>query len=176
MNKPTHLIIHHSGVQTPYSQFNAIDNYHKSVGNTRSSLGFYIGYHKHIAPNGYVTTARADSDDGEHTLLGWNRKSIGVCLDGDFNKGVPTQAQLTALRALIKQYSLPYMFHKEADTRRTCAGVYFTKELLDVKPQLIPSGETDKAKALQRHYRAVQIAEKTGLPLQWILNFIALGE
>ena len=172
MNKPTHIIVHHSGVQTPHSQFGTIDAYHKSIGHTLSTLGFYVGYHKHIAPNGFITTARRDEEVGEHTLLGWNTKSIGVCLDGDFSKNVPTQAQLSALRAIIKHYNLPFMFHKDADPKRTCAGFYFTRQLIETANQNTPAGETEKAKELTKYYKAIKISERFGLPLQTVLNWL----
>ena|SRR3990167_1585435 len=155
MNKPELLAIHHSGVDSKYSQLNAINNYHKEKGHTLSSLGFFVAYHKHISPDGHITTTRADFEIGEHTI-GWNDKSIGVCLDGNFNAKAPTPAQLSALRGLIKEYGLPYKFHKELQPFRTCAGQYLTRDLIDAKPEIEPVAEIEKREALQQKITFLQ--------------------
>jgi len=129
INRPEYVIIHHSNVDTRYSHFPAIENYHRSKGFPKSSLGFYCGYHLVLDKMGRIVRARADSDIGAHTI-GWNKKSIAVALQGNFDKGVPTPLQLVALRGIIREYALPYMFHKEAQENRTCAGFYFTKDMI----------------------------------------------
>ena len=148
MNKPTHLILHHTGVDSDLPQLPAVEKYHKEKGFPKSSLGFHTGYHRMISKNGIVFVTRADAEEGAHTLKGWNTKSIGVCLDGDFNKHAPTAMQIAVTKALIQSYELPWMFHKEADADRTCAGLYFTRDLIENKPKLLPPVEKAKIKAI----------------------------
>lgn len=66
----------------------------------RSSLGFYVGYHYLIEKTGAIRQARADDDEGAHTI-GQNLKSIGICLAGNFDVDVPTMAQVESLGALL---------------------------------------------------------------------------
>lgn len=129
-NFPTHVIVHHTAVSSTSPQFDAVDNYHKSLDFPKSSLGYYMGYQYFIERTGEVKIARKDSDEGAHTLNGWNRKSIGICLAGNFDTETPTDAQIVALRALIKRYDYPFLLHREADTRRTCPGRFFSRDLL----------------------------------------------
>ena len=150
INTPTHLILHHTTVSTKKrsKQLWAVNSYHQWVkGFSRSELGFYVGYHYFLEADGKLIKTRNDNEEGMHTLNGWNRKSIGVCLAGDFYEEAPTRAQLVAIRGLIKKYNLPYMFHKEADPRRTCAGAYITRDLIDT--EIPPMDEIDKEKAIE---------------------------
>lgn len=154
-NIPEALIIHHTTVSINKRswQFSLVNNYHRWDREfARSSLGFYCGYHKFIEKNGYIITARKDDEEGMHTLNDWNRKSIGICLAGDFYKEAPTRLQLVALRALIKDYKLPYMFHREADTRRTCAGIYITRDLIDTHTPPMDKEDKEKAIELSKRY------------------------
>lgn len=158
MNKTTHLLIHHTEVDSKISQFPAVERYHKSKGFPISSLGFHVGYHYMIDTKGRVIKARLDSDEGAHTLLGWNQKSIGICLDGNFNEHPPTKEALISLRILIKDYNLPYLLHRDADTNRTCPGFYFTKELLETAIPRIPSPEEYQKQAeIKRQLSFIQI-------------------
>jgi hypothetical protein len=129
MNKPEVTIIHHTAVGGDTPQFYAVNRYHKSLGFPRSSLGYYVGYHYMIGKNGNVVQARLHSDIGAHTI-GWNDRSIGICLSGNFNVEQPPQAQLEALRALTEKIGLPVDLHRQRQVNRTCPGRLFTLELL----------------------------------------------
>lgn len=134
--KADYLIIHHSKVAKKLYQYYAINQYHRDVKKfPKSSLGMHIGYHFIIEKNGRVMRARKDNETGAHTLKGWNERSIGVCVTGDFDIELPTEAQIKALQGLIKDYGLPYLLHQEADNRRTCAGKNLTRELIDSLPE-----------------------------------------
>ena len=98
MNKVEAIIIHHSATN---ASFQAINEYHRRKWNFRSSLGFYIGYQYFISLNGELTQGRADTEESAHTLGGWNKKSIGICLQGNLDLLYPTSAQLFALEDLI---------------------------------------------------------------------------
>lgn len=95
------LIIHHSGASAEQT-FESINTYHKDIwaSSTESSLGYFCGYHYVIDKNGIVNQARLDTDEGAHTI-GCNRKSLGICLIGDFDNVLPPSVQIDALTKLM---------------------------------------------------------------------------
>lgn len=111
MNTPEYIIVHHTGgtdknplADTSHHTFKIVDDYHKSLG------WGGIGYHYFIELDGKVTQGRKDNADGAHTI-GYNKKSLGICLAGNFDATMPSPAQINALTALLKQktaqYSIP---------------------------------------------------------------------
>lgn len=138
LNKPEFIIVHHTGgtdadalADTSNHRFEDVNAWHKQNPNVNlgepSSLGYYIGYHYFIDKNGKVTQGRADKDEGAHTF-GYNARSIGICLAGNFDLTLPTQAQVDALTSLLKQkmdtYKLPIesiMPHRHF-AAKTCYG------------------------------------------------------
>lgn len=135
INIPEWLIIHHSGatdanplLDTSNQTFEIIDTYHKGLWNFKSSLGHYIGYHYFIDKTGKVTQGRADADEGAHTK-GYNLKSIGICLAGNFDATLPTVAQTEALRDLLRKLSTKYgipaskVVPHRAFANKTCYGM-----------------------------------------------------
>lgn len=114
-NLPAYLIVHHTGgtnalplVDTSHHTFSMVNADHKARWNFKSSLGYYIGYHYFIEKNGTVTQGRADSDEGAHTI-NYNTKSIGICMAGNFDSTLPTEAQIDALKTLLKAKMAQYM-------------------------------------------------------------------
>lgn len=108
-NKPTFLIVHHTGgtdanplADTSHHTFDMVNDYHRQLWGFKSSLGYYIGYHFFIDKKGVITQGRADMDEGAHTI-GYNKQSIGICLAGNFDATLPTKAQIDALRGLLIQ-------------------------------------------------------------------------
>jgi len=98
-NRPTQIILHHTGVSYDKNadQFAATKRYHigKGWGD--------IGYHYEIAKNGLVHKGRSEETPGAHCYQkGTNYNSIGVVLDGNFDKELPTEAQVAALTNLLK--------------------------------------------------------------------------
>ena len=160
-NKATHLILHHSAVSSKRQQFYAINTYHRRKYFLRSSLGFYACYHWIIERNGRKIQMRADGDTGCHTI-GWNDKSIGICVVGDFRYQLPTEAQITSINALTRKYGLPVLLHREADTRRTCPA-HLTQDMLRGFKQ-------DK----EDYEKAAEISKNLNLSFAWILNIIKL--
>lgn len=104
-NKPEWIIVHHTAVSYDKNpdQFEATNNYHKSLG-----WGM-IGYHYEIAKNGKLYKGRGETMVGAHTKQQMmNYKSIGICLDGNFDIELPTKEQEEALKGLIKQLQSKY--------------------------------------------------------------------
>lgn len=126
MNKPTKLIIHHTGgtnadplADTSHHTFKDVDSYHKSLG------WGGCGYHYFIEKDGKVTQGRKDSEEGAHTI-GQNTSSLGICLAGNFDLTLPTQAQEDALRDLLKQktkeHNISQILPHRAFAKKSCYG------------------------------------------------------
>lgn len=96
------IIIHNTAVSHAVNpdQWNQTNTYHEQMFNFKSCLGFYVGYTYEIAANGTVRQARSE---GEETaaVLGQNRQSISICLDGNFDLEMPTLLQAQALQKLM---------------------------------------------------------------------------
>ena len=56
-----------------------------------------IGYHFVIGKNGKLESGRPLTKTGEH-VKGKNRRNVGVCLTGNFQKHHPTKKQFSTLR------------------------------------------------------------------------------
>lgn len=131
MNKINFVLLHHSGIsnQVNSNQLKAINKYHKSLWNFKSSLGYYIGYHYFISKKGKVTQTRADKDVGAHCYhQNMNHNSLGICMQGNFDIEKPEPKQIYALRdllrRLVRQNSLnknKIMFHNQY-TNTACPG------------------------------------------------------
>lgn len=128
MNKPTKIIIHHTGgtsqdpnADTSHHTFQIVDAYHKSLGWGK------IGYHFFIEKDGKTTQGRGDKEEGAHTI-GQNRSSLGICLAGNFDAFLPTTAQIEALRGLLKEkcskYGIPssQVLPHRSFASKTCYG------------------------------------------------------
>lgn len=113
---PKYIIVHHTG-GTDAQPLADSSNYtvaqcdadHKVRFNMKSSLGFYVGYTYFIDKAGVVTQTRKDTEEGAHTK-GYNSNSIGICLAGNFDATMPTDAQIKSLTILLqekmKQYAI----------------------------------------------------------------------
>ncbi len=110
LNKPEYIIIHHSG--TKEGDAETFRKNHIEVRGWRD-----IGYHYVInngtyQPDGLIETGRSEAEDGAHCNSdGMNRKSIGICLVGNFDIDKPTIAQMEALerlcRDIMARYKIP---------------------------------------------------------------------
>lgn len=107
-----YLIIHHEAppVVTNLPRFKIVDDYHRQRFNMKSELGYWCGYQYFIEKDGITIQARNDVEEGAHTI-GHNKDSIGICLAGNFDIELPTEAQKDALKSLLvakmKQYNIP---------------------------------------------------------------------
>jgi len=67
----------------------------------------FIGYQYFISYDGIIHQGRLDTEESAHTVdpnrLGfWNKNSIGICLQGNTEKTLPTEAQLKSLKVLLE--------------------------------------------------------------------------
>lgn len=112
-----YIIIHHTGGTTANPKADSsnysvrdCDRDHKQRFNMKSSLGWYVGYTYYIDKNGVVIKTREEGEEGAHTV-GYNKRSVGICLAGNFDVTLPTLQQIEALRKLIpevmKRHNIP---------------------------------------------------------------------
>lgn len=170
-NKINWVVLHHSGTsnQVKSKQLKAINKYHKSLWNFKSSLGYYIGYHYFINRKGKVTQTRADSDIGAHCYHHkMNYNSLGICLQGNFDIEKPEPKQIYALRdllrRLVRQNSLnknKIVFHNQY-SNTACPGknldLNFIRSL--VSKNVIPDIENEKENHKARVLRILRKLEK----------------
>lgn len=111
MNIPKWIIVHHTGgtdlnplADTSNHTASQVDAWHKAKGWDG------IGYNWFIEKDGKLKRGRDESKVGAHTI-GYNEQSIGICLAGNFDATMPTEAQKLTLAGLLKekmtQYSIP---------------------------------------------------------------------
>lgn len=133
--KPEYIIIHHSATKRDLTKLEAIDNYHKLRGFPKSSLGYYVGYHIVITGDGTSFQTRNFDEEGCHaSALGMNKKSVGICLTGNFEEEKPSSEQLETLERMIEKVRGVYIIpvenvigHCEIPAQTQCPG----KNLLD---------------------------------------------
>lgn len=108
MNKPEYIIVHHTGgtdanpmADTSNHTKDQVDAYHRSKGWNE------IGYNWFIEKDGLTKKGRDENKTGAHTI-GYNERSIGICLAGNFDATKPTEAQISSLKALLKQKAEQY--------------------------------------------------------------------
>lgn len=101
MNKPEYIIVHHTGgtdanplADTSHHTAAMIKSWHLQKG------WIDIGYNWVIEKDGKTVKGRPEDIEGAHTK-GYNSKSIGVCLSGNFDATYPTKEQEVALRTLL---------------------------------------------------------------------------
>ena len=107
-NKPQNIVVHHSitprdlnpdVTENSFNQTHKSKDFPASYWNART---WYIGYHFVIYGNGEVRQYRALNTVGAHCKEdNMNFKSIGICLAGDFDKEMPSTAQIDSLRTLV---------------------------------------------------------------------------
>ena len=102
-NFPEKVFIHHSG-GTKYDPL-ADTSHHtaKGIENQHLSMGWEgLGYNYVIPKNGDVWKGRPEHYHGAHAGPAWNKKSLGICLAGNFDVTLPTKEQEEALAFLLK--------------------------------------------------------------------------
>ena len=106
MRKKKYVVVHHGAGSM---DFRNVNGYHKKKWGFESSLGYYIGYHKWISYYGGLKIARHDNEEGAHCVEPgnpgwWNKNSVGICLQGNFEMEKPRIEQLATLKRELKKY------------------------------------------------------------------------
>lgn len=146
------IAIHHTAVsrESNFRQLAAVDKYHKGKWNMKSTLGWYVGYNFFIDTDGSLTQTRAIGEEtmankGHNCDVEERCDTISVCLTGDFNRELPSDKQIEALKGFIEDFNFLYsdiktVLHRGIQTNRTCPGGLFTKQYLDIR--ILNKGET----------------------------------
>jgi len=93
------VVIHHIGEMAGMDK-NKVDA--KMIHSWHLQKGWAgIAYHYVIKTDGTIQRGRPRAKKGSHALEGWNSKSLGINVVGDFNSMVPTTAQVDALERLL---------------------------------------------------------------------------
>ena len=132
-NKPQNIIVHHSlspKDQTTIKSEASFEKTHKERGFPKSSLGWHIGYHWIIYSDGEIRQYRKENEEGAHTKeQGMNFKSIGICMEGNFDAEDPNKEQAESLEKLIlalcKTHNIPLTNiypHRKFATYKSCYG------------------------------------------------------
>jgi N-acetyl-anhydromuramyl-L-alanine amidase AmpD len=120
------ILVHHTGgtdkdplADTSHHTFAIVKSFHKSKGWDT------IGYHFFIEKTGDIWQGRPVQMHGAH-CASQNKQSIGVCLAGNFDKTIPTDAQISSLRGLLQKLTQEYTIieivpHRKYDPK-TCYG------------------------------------------------------
>ena len=163
-------MIHHSAVSYDKNpdQFEANNNYHKTLWNFKSSLGFYLGYNYEISKAGLVRQARKD---GEQTAAAYqdsmnDGRCIHICLDGHLDNEKPTDHQIFALRDLLRKIVKEHginkdniIFHNKV-ANKSCPGanmdLTFIKSL--VSPNAVPEANYPAFNAKDELIKTLRIA------------------
>lgn len=149
MNNIIYLIIHHEGtgriIPDNEKRFKIVDDYHKSLG------WGSCGYHYFIERDGKVEQGRQDNEEGAHTI-GYNQKSLGICLAGDMDMQMPSVAQIISLKQLLEAKMALYSVLKEnivphrKFANKTCYGAKLTeswaRNLVSIPTPVIPPQPT----------------------------------
>ncbi len=100
LNNPEYIIIHHSA--TKQGDAETFRRAHTAKGWRDIGYHYIIGNGTYSG-DGLVETGRTEAEDGAHCSVdGMNRKSIGICLVGNFDIDKPTPAQMEALGRLCR--------------------------------------------------------------------------
>jgi len=111
---PRYIIVHHGAGDWDFEQVNWN---HQQKWGFKSSLGYYIGYGYFIEYDGTVYQGRSDHEEQAHTVGDvahyYNRTSIGICLQGNFENEYPTLNQIMALKELLDRKKVEYQISNE---------------------------------------------------------------
>lgn len=136
----THIIIHHSDTKdTGAVEWEAIKLFHMKQ-NGWADIGYHWGIEE-VEDGVKILKGRPMTEIGAHTRDGrFNRRSIGVCLVGDFDLVKPTQRHIFIAKCFIRELqtklrvsSENVIGHREAQAiahvavrnRKTCPGRRF---------------------------------------------------
>jgi len=100
-----YIVIHHSGVSE--GTVKGMDNYHRRVRHMENGLAYHfvIGNGNGMG-NGEIAVGNRwtkQLDGGHLASLAQNKVAIGICLVGNFDKTVPTSAEMRSLDALVRE-------------------------------------------------------------------------
>lgn len=143
-NNPVWIVVHHGGGTDANPLLDTSNHTAKDMEAWHLSKGWEgLGYHYVIHKNGEVWKGRPEHYHGAHAT-DYNENSIGVCLSGNFDATLPTEAQIASLKVLLKdlqaRYSIPLeniVPHRKF-AKKTCYGKKLSddwaRKLVEIQP------------------------------------------
>lgn len=115
--------------------------YNQPLSGIEGSL--HVAYHYVIAGNGDYQKTRNHEVMGYHASnIEVNKRSIGICLTGNFDNENPTPAQLNSLKEIVNELKRTYTISKISGHRsyasKSCPGKNFTNQMIQ---SLLNSGQ-----------------------------------
>lgn len=159
--------VHHTAVSRLASktQLYSVDRFHKGKWNMKSTLGWYVAYNYFIDVDGTITECRAV---GEETIANRGHNcdviqrcdTISICLAGDFNSELATDAQVVSLRKLAHKLEAEYAgiqptFHRDIQGGRTCPGILFTEDYM--QKRVLQEGIVESADDVEKRKQIAQL-------------------
>ena len=136
-NNPTRIIYHHSELSSPHDIEDVrlwhtapkLKNEEKKIPGKIYGNGWDdVGYHWFIGKNGLLQKGRGELIAGAH-CYGYNRSSIGICLEGNMDVEEWTKEQMLIFLRLSKDLFGRYPItiekvggHREYGSPKTCPG------------------------------------------------------
>lgn len=138
--RPTFIVIHHSQTKDGVAKdWEAIRRFHVERKGW-SDVGYHYGIER-VGERVAVQIGRSESTPGAHCKhAGFNQKSLGLCVVGNFDLTAPDEQLIVVLRGLVETlrhlYSIPrdhVLGHREAQMHdvtlktptKTCPGNLF---------------------------------------------------
>lgn len=173
-NEPRYIIIHTSAVSYKKlkNQLNAIDSYHQSKGFPRSSLGYFVGYHR-LSTDGIEYKCREDYEVGAHANnkvdgVSLNFQSLGYCMGFDGDTELPDPRDVENMKRTVREWmekhNIPLeriKFHRHYNTLKTCPGALIGDQMIEVwfskkeenpimtTPQIQPTTNEERLRILE---------------------------
>jgi len=138
LTKPKYIIIHHSLTNDSETvSWNAIRKYHMETLKW-SNIGYHYGIET-VNKSTEIFVGRFEGHTGAHTK-GYNRKSIGICLVGNYDKFWVPEDKWDILLKLVQNIILRYdigiddvIGHREVASYKSCPGNLFDMYLFREK-------------------------------------------
>ncbi|PAB57032.1 N-acetylmuramoyl-L-alanine amidase [Anaeromicrobium sediminis] len=164
LNKPSMIVIHHAA----HASANVLDvhRWHKQNGWSG------IGYHFYIGKDGQIHKGRPENSIGAH-CKDYNKVSLGICLQGNFQLEEVNKIQLDALiglcQCLCDKYSISTIKGHGELKSTSCPGLNFP--LMKVRQRVLRMFDNYIVKAgdtlwsIARHYNltVLRLMELNGL-------------
>lgn len=130
------IVLHHAGMRRDRDMTVAdIHDLHKN-GNKWAGIGYHFVIHK----DGYIERGRPENTLGAHALSN-NEFTVGICVIGNYDLGVPTNEQIISAEQLMAAICDKYKFEPSDTTifghRDLCPTACPGKSLYALMPEMI---------------------------------------
>ena len=129
------IVLHHTGMRDMDMTVAEIHDLHKNQ-NKWSGIGYHFLIHK----DGYIERGRPENTLGAHSLSN-NEFTVGICVIGNYDIGVPTKEQIISAEQLMAALCDKYKFEPSDTTifghRDLCPTSCPGKSLYSLLPEMI---------------------------------------